>query len=51
MPQVVSGAMTLSERPGHGVEFDETQAAKYPPHDRVAAWTEMRLPDGTLHTP
>ena len=27
-PQVEDGAMTLAERPGHGVEFDEAQAAK-----------------------
>ena len=45
------GAIHLNEAPGHGVDFDEREAAKHPPHDRPTVWTEMRLPDGTLHTP
>lgn len=45
------GAVWLNEKPGHGVDFNEKEAGKFPPHDRPTVWTEMRLPDGTLHTP
>ena len=45
------GALFLSDAPGHGVSFDEALAKRYPPHDEPTHWTEMRLPDGTLHTP
>lgn len=50
-PVYRDGALWLNEAPGHGVSFNEKTAALYPPHDRVTHWTEMRLPDGTLHTP
>ena len=50
-PVCRDGAVWLNETPGHGVEFDEKEAAHFPPHDRPTVWTEMRLPDGTLHTP
>lgn len=46
-----SGALEVTERPGHGVDFCEAAAAKFPPHEEPTRWTEMRLPDGTLHTP
>ena len=45
------GALWLNDAPGHGVAFDEKAAEKFPPHDKPTQWTEMRLPDGTLHTP
>ena len=50
-PVYADGAIHLKEVPGHGVSFDERIAAKYPPHEQPTRWTEMRLPDGTLHTP
>jgi len=50
-PVCRDGAVWLNETPGHGVDFDEKEAAHFPPHDRPTVWTEMRLPDGTLHTP
>ena len=50
-PEYRDGAVWLNEMPGHGVDFDEKAAAQFPPHDRPTVWTEMRLPDGTLHTP
>ena len=51
MPTVENGALTLRGAPGLGVDFNEKEAAKYPPRLGVTRWTEMRLPDGTLHTP
>ena len=50
-PVYRDGALWLHEAPGHGVDFDEKAAACFPPHDKPTRWTEMRLPDGTLHTP
>lgn len=50
-PVYRDGAIWLNEAPGHGVDFNEKEAAHFPPHDRPTVWTEMRLPDCTLHTP
>ena len=50
-PQCRDGAIWTSDTPGHGVSFNETLAKRYPPHSEPTRWTEMRLPDGTLHTP
>lgn len=50
-PEYRDGALWLNEAPGHGVEFDEKAAAAFPPHEKPTKWTEMRLLDGTLHTP
>ena len=50
-PVYRDGAVWLNEAPGHGVDFDEKEAAQFPAHDRPTVWTEMRFPDGTLHTP
>ena len=50
-PTYHNGAIWLNEQPGHGVDFDEKEAAKFPAHDRPTVWTEMRLPDATIHTP
>lgn len=50
-PVYQDGALWLNEVPGHGVDFDEKAAAHFPPHNKPTCWTEMRLPDGTLHTP
>lgn len=50
-PTYRDGAIWLNEKPGHGVDFNEALAEKYPPHEKTTKWTEMRLPDGTLHTP
>ena len=43
--------LLANEKPGLGIEFDEKIAAKYPPKTGATGWTEMRLPDGSLHTP
>lgn len=50
-PEYRDGALWLNEVPGHGVDFDEKAAAFFPPHEKPTLWTEMRLKDGTLHTP
>jgi len=51
LPVCRDGALWLADAPGHGVEFCEKAAGKYPPKDGPTRWTEMRLPDGGLHTP
>jgi len=50
-PVYKDGTLLLHEVPGHGVDFNEQEAQKFPPHEKPTQWTEMRLPDGTLHTP
>lgn len=50
-PFYVDGTVCLNDVPGHGVSFDEKLAAQYPPHEKLTQWTEMRLPDGTIHMP
>lgn len=51
-PVLKGNAVYLNGKPGLGIEFNETLAAKYPPDDTswIHRW-QMRLPDGTLHTP
>ena len=51
LPVCREGALWLSDAPGHGVSFDETAAKKYPPREGPTRWTEMRWPNGGLHTP
>ena len=51
-PYVKDGKLLLAnDEPGLGVGFDEKAAAKYPPYEGRTGWTEMRFPDGSLHTP
>ena len=51
LPVCRDGALWLSDAPGHGVDFCEDAAKKYPPKEGPTRWTEMRWPDGGLHTP
>ncbi len=51
LPQVREGYAYPNERPGLGIEIDETLAAKYPCEDKVTEWTMARLPDGTITRP
>lgn len=46
LPDVRNGYMYPSGKPGLGIDFDETLAAKYPCEDSVDWWTQTRLPDG-----
>jgi mannonate dehydratase len=57
-PQVRNGFLYPNDRPGLGIDIDETLAARYPIHpnmaqfkDGVVDWTQSRLPDGTLWRP
>jgi mannonate dehydratase len=50
-PQVEAGYIYPSDRPGWGIDIDEAEAAKYPPHWENPRWTEARLPDGTVTWP
>lgn len=52
-PIPVNGNLHAPTKPGLGVDFDESEARKYPPpspgvHDR---WALLRSPDGTPHRP
>ncbi len=50
-PEVRDGAAWPNDRPGWGIDFDETLAAKHPCDDTHPTWTAARLPDGTIHRP
>ncbi len=50
-PEVRNGYAYIEEKPGLGIELDEAKAAKYPPHDKLPAWTLARKPDGTPARP
>lgn len=43
--------VSVSDRPGLGVDFDERAAKEYPPQLFVHEWTQARLPDGTISNP
>ena len=47
LPEVREGYMYPNEKPGLGIDIDETLAAKYPCEDKVEFWTQTRLMDGT----
>ncbi len=46
LPQVVDGYLHGNDRPGLGIDIDETLAARHPCEDVVEDWTQTRLPDG-----
>ncbi|HQL10755.1 MAG TPA: enolase C-terminal domain-like protein, partial [Lentisphaeria bacterium] len=50
-PELRDGFVTVSERPGLGVDIDEKAAARFPCKDGVTTWTQTRWPDGTAFTP
>jgi len=51
LPEFRRGYVYANDKPGLGVEIDETQAAKYPCERFTTTWTQTRLVDGTLQTP
>lgn len=51
LPEFKDGYVYANDKPGLGVDIDETQAAKYPCEKTVTTWTQTRLIDGTLQTP
>jgi mannonate dehydratase len=52
-PEIRDGALWSNERPGLGIDVDETQAAKYPfpEHPLNGAWPPVRRLDGTVIRP
>jgi mannonate dehydratase len=50
-PELKDGYVYANDKPGLGIDINEELAAKYPCKTEVTAWTQTRLPDGTLYTP
>jgi mannonate dehydratase len=52
-PEIHDGAMWANDRPGLGIDIDETLAAKYPfpAHALNGSWGEIRGIDGTVIRP
>jgi mannonate dehydratase len=52
-PEIREGKMWANDRPGLGIEIDETLAARfpYPEHPLHGAWPPVRLQDGTVQRP
>ncbi len=51
LPEFRQGYVYANDKPGLGVDLNETEAAKYPCEVNVTTWTQTRLADGTLQTP
>ena len=51
LPEFRNGYVYANDKPGLGVDLDETEAARYPCEVNVTTWTQTRLADGTLQTP
>jgi mannonate dehydratase len=50
-PELRGGYLWANDKPGWGVDLNETAAAKYPITVTPIEWTQSRWPDGTLWTP
>ena len=50
-PWVENGYAYVNDAPGFGIDFNEKEAAKYPPINDVVTWTQTRLIDGTIQKP
>lgn len=50
-PVVEKGYISIHDKPGLGIEFNEKLAAKFPCENAKTPWIEMRLPDGTIQRP
>lgn len=50
-PEIKNGYMYANDKPGLGVDLDETAAQEYPCVTDTVLWTQARRPDGTLFTP
>ena len=51
LPEFRDGYVYANDKPGLGVDLNETEALKYPCENKVTTWTQTRLADGTLQTP
>jgi mannonate dehydratase len=50
-PELRDGYLWPNDRPGFGIDLDESLAARYPIETGPIEWTQSRWPDGTLWTP
>ena len=48
-PELHGGYLYANDKPGFGIDLDETLAAKFPCTNTTVDWTQARLPDGGLH--
>ncbi|MCD8370262.1 MAG: starvation-sensing protein RspA [Clostridiales bacterium] len=51
LPEYRNGYVYANDKPGLGVDLNETEAAKYPCENTVTTWTQTRRKDGALQTP
>lgn len=51
LPEFKDGYVYANDKPGLGVDLNETEAAKYPCENTVTTWTQTRRRDGALQTP
>jgi mannonate dehydratase len=51
LPEYRNGFVYPNDKPGLGVDINEKEAAKYPCVNTITAWTQTRMPDGSLYTP
>ncbi|WP_312427334.1 enolase C-terminal domain-like protein [Lacrimispora sp.] len=51
LPEFKDGYVYANDKPGLGVDINETEAAKYPCENSVVTWTQTRRRDGALQTP
>lgn len=50
-PEIKNGYMHVSDRPGWGIDLNESLAAKYPLPDHPGYWSPVRRRDGTAVRP
>jgi mannonate dehydratase len=50
-PELRRGYVYANDKPGLGIDIDETLAAKYPCSEELPKWTNARRSDGTLARP
>lgn len=51
MPTFEDGYAYIQEKPGFGVELNETVARQYPPKEEIWQWTQYRSQDSTILWP
>lgn len=51
LPEFKRGYVYANDKPGLGVDLNETEAEKYPCENTVTTWTQTRRRDGALQTP
>ena len=51
LPELKHGYVYPNDKPGLGVDLNESEARKYPCENTITRWTQTRLIDGTLQMP